>query len=595
MHKTILTAALLGLALTGDALAAERIRPLNFFTGEAVVGTRIREALLADMHGATALSPAERDGVRRFYAGRGHAPAFVMPDGFTTGAKAIIAEIARADDWGLKAADYDLPNPSQPTPLSTEARIALEAQLVRAALRYVRNAHVGHFEPTVISELIDRASTPPEADETLRNLVSADDPGRVLLSYHPQHPQFEKLRRKYLELTRATAPAEAPILIPEGPKLKRGATHEHIALLRKRLKVEAAPGGDPQAYDDVLFEAVKAFQGEHGLKRDGVVGRSLRNALNGQAKGNDRSAQADRILANMERMRWLPEDMGDVHVWDNIPEFKTRVIDNGKVIFEERIIVGRPSTPTPLFSDQFEYVEFHPYWNVPASIKVNELLPQIQRGGGGALSRQGLQARYKGRVINPSAINWGGVDIRNVEIFQPPGRGNALGLVKFMFPNRHDVYMHDTPTKHLFKEETRAFSHGCVRVRDPETFAEVLLDLGNGMSPDEVRKHLAGSDNHQVPLTNKIPVHITYFTAWVGDDGELTFRNDVYGHDKRTTLALQGKFDQIQRQTGTKPNLDIIARGSSSTFSDIDFPTIFDLSTGGTVKPGRTSGSRSKR
>lgn len=592
MFRTIIATVVLCVTATSFAAAAERIRPLNFLTEDAFIGTRIREALLADMHGEMALSPNERQGVQRFYASRSYEPVWVTKDGLTAKAKLVLAEIVRADDWGLVASRYRLPAATPAGPLSPDQRATLEAEFVRAVLRYATDAHVGQFEPTVISDLIDRGSTAPDAFETLRNLATTDAPDKVLLAYHPQHPQFEKLRQKYLELTRSTAPVDAPIIIPEGPKLKPGASHEHVALLRKRLKVEAAAGSDPTIYDEALVAAVKEFQTEHGLRRDGTMGRSLRTALNGQVKGNDRSAQAKRVLANMERLRWLPEDMGAVHVWDNIPEFTTRAIDNGKVIFEERIIVGRPSTPTPVFSDQFEYVEFHPYWNVPASIKVNELLPQIQRGGGGALARQGLQARYKGRVVNPSAIDWGGVDIRNIEIFQPPGRGNALGTVKFMFPNRHDVYMHDTPNKGLFNESMRAFSHGCMRLRNPHTFADVLLDLGNGMSPAEVKKHFAGSDNHQVPLTNKIPVHVTYFTAWVADDGTLSFKNDVYGHDKRTTLALEGKFDQIQRQTGTKANLEILARGS--TYSDVDFPTIFDLSTNST-RPSRKSNSRSKQ
>jgi murein L,D-transpeptidase YcbB/YkuD len=320
-----------------------------------------------------------------------------------------------------------------------------------------------------------------------------------------------------------------------------------VALVRKRLGVPvpaAQDGAEPDEnfYDDDLAAAVAKFQDEKGEKPDAIVGRKTRAAFN-----DIEVPSPQRLLANMEMWRWMPDDLGDFHVWVNIPEFLVRVVKNGEIIHEERIITGTTSNQPPVFSDAIQTIYFNPRWHVPQSIKVNELYPSLARGGS-SFQRQGLRLMRNGRYIDPRSVDWSRADIRNFDVYQPSGPGNALGIVKFTFPNKHAVYLHDTPTKNLFNAESRTFSHGCMRVRDPMRLAEVLLEQDKGWSPDEV--HITQkSDPDEVPITldKKIPVHITYLTAVVGEDGSERVMKDIYGHEQRVKLALEGQFDKIAK------------------------------------------------
>ncbi len=494
----------------------------------------------------------------RFYAERGGQPLWLKNGAFSEPALQIIGEVAKAKDWGLDPARFDVPV-SVPANATEQQQIDVELKFTRAVLDYATQARIGQFEPEKISDLIDRASAAPSAYTVLSTVAAAPDVAQGLVSFHPQHPQYERLRKAYLALRDGTQ-GPAPVTIPDGPKLKPGTSHPHVALMRKRLSVpvptaDADDEGDPaERYDPALVDAVKVYQRDNGLKVDGIISKPVRLSLNGD-KTESKDKRIERLLANMERWRWVPDDLGTLYIQNNIPEYMTRLVKDGEVIFTERIVVGRPNTPTSIFTDRMEYVEFNPYWNVPTSIKVNELLPSIQRNGGGALRRQGLRVRYAGQEMDPEELNWGTVDIRNVDVFQPPGSGNALGRVKFMFPNRHDIYMHDTPSKSLFNESSRAFSHGCLRVRNPDAFAEALLAESNGMGQSDVKLQFATDQNHQLKLDRKVPVYVTYFTAWVADDGSISTKNDIYGHDPRTTLALAGRYDDIDRQVAPKPDI----------------------------------------
>jgi murein L,D-transpeptidase YcbB/YkuD len=211
------------------------------------------------------------------------------------------------------------------------------------------------------------------------------------------------------------------------------------------------------------------------------------------------------------------------------------------------VITGLPDKQTPVFSDAMKMVIFQPRWNVPDSIKVRELWPSLARGGT-SFARQGLRLSRNGRDISPESVDWSAADIRHYDVYQPPGGGNVLGELKFAFPNKHQVYMHDTPTKQLFDEASRTFSHGCMRVRNPRRMAEILLAEDKGWDAAKVADLIEnGPGNNEVPVDRKIGVHITYFTAWVDEKGETQTARDVYGHEKRITLALQGKWNQIAK------------------------------------------------
>ena len=267
-----------------------------------------------------------------------------------------------------------------------------------------------------------------------------------------------------------------------------------------------------------------------------------------------RAAPADpgsvrRLIANMERWRWMPDDLGDFYVWDSIPEQMTTVVDRQKVTLAEKIVVGKPSTPTPIFSANMQFIIFHPSWGVPAGMKVQELWPQLRNTGGGwfsmsplastVLAGHGLHVTRGGLPVNPDSIDWSKVDIRQFDFVQSPGPTNVLGIVKFRFPNKHDVYMHDTPERHLFGGALRAFSHGCMRVQNPVRLAEILLAHDKGWSPGDVQGYVRRGG--EVALTTAIPVHVTYFTAVVDDAGSLQTFPDVYDLDVRVASALEGR------------------------------------------------------
>ncbi|MEJ2118398.1 MAG: L,D-transpeptidase family protein, partial [Alphaproteobacteria bacterium] len=292
-------------------------------------------------------------------------------------------------------------------------------------------------------------------------------------------------------------------------------------------------------YDDDLAEAVRAFQESQGLGTDGIVGGNTRAVLNQAASDDDGVPYVKKstIIANMERWRWEARDFGKRHIIVNIPEFVFRLVEDGKIIHKERIVAGSRKHPTPIFTDEMVTVVFNPYWNVPKSILTKEILPAIRRDPS-FIDRNRLEVVSGGRGADDFFFfDWMDVDPDKLRLRQIPGAGNALGNVKFLFPNKHSVYMHDTPTKHLFKKRVRAFSHGCMRVRNPLKFAEVLL-ADQGWSAKRVRNAVGAQNDYEIPLKRKVAVHIMYFTLWADKDGKIRHFSDIYGHDKRTKTAL---------------------------------------------------------
>ena len=553
------------------AFAAEPGAPERLVTAAEAYQIKLHQALSSAIDGGAGAAHASEDvkaAVKEFYNKREGKPFWTDAGKLTPAAQSAIAAIARAGEFALKPADYPLPPAtlgSGGATASAEELANAEIKLSLAALAYAHDAHVGKIAPDVVGNNIDRGSTPPSPEKVMEGLGKAEDAGKYLIGFNPHHPQFELLRKKYLEMisgkpvpenvAAADAPAEAsPIRIPAGPRLHPGDQHPQVALLRQRLNSPLPPDateGDKTSYDDVLAEAVRKFQSDHNLPDDGVVDVKLRRALNGTvtrtriqtvgkiARGTDTQA-VDRILVNLQRWRWMREDMGDFYVFDNVPEFLTRVVDHGKVIFTEKIVVGKPDTMTPTFSQDMQYVEFHPFWAVPNSIKEKEILPKL-RAGYDIMQAQNLVATYRGQPVDVYNVDWSTQDIKAFDFHQPPSKENVLGVVKFMFPNHFDVYMHDTPSKGLFNQTVRAYSHGCMRVHNPDQFAAVILGHDQGWGPSDVQRAIANGQNQQVRLQTHIPVHVAYFTAWVQEDGSLSTFGDWYGHDRRLELALTGQ------------------------------------------------------
>lgn len=456
---------------------------------EAQVGALQASGTSGDKADTAALAP--------FYSARKWQPLWIGADGKPNeSAGKVVETLKSADDWGLEAAAFRLPDLAATA--SPTATAEAETALTIAALKYARHARGGRMDPySQLSRNLDRNPelVPPQA--ILEQFAAAGtEPGKYLLGLHPRHPQFERLRLKYLEAL-------------------RGARVPQVVEAEEPAKPTKKGSGKAKA----------------PAKAQPLTGKAL----------------AQKLLVNMEQWRWMPQELGKFHVWANIPEFAVRVMRDGQPIHAERLIVGKPNTQTPVFSDEMEQVIFHPFWGVPDSIKRNEILPSLA-GGGSVLARHNLRISYKGRPIDPSSVDWSKTDIRNFHIYQPPGAGNVLGVVKFRFPNKHDVYMHDTPTKGLFASAKPMYSHGCMRVRNPLKLAEYVLAEDRNWGAAQVAAAVAkGGQDHQINLTTKVPVHITYFTASVSDDGKLKTVGDIYGHETRIALGIAGKFGQIPR------------------------------------------------
>ncbi len=505
----------------------------------------LQDKLAASTNKGNEAVRADRAVLAEYYAARKYKAVWVDRNGLKPRAKEVIAEIEKAGDWGLDASAFTLPALEA---TNAKALADAETMLALAILKYARHARGGRImDPAVtLSSYLDRVPQLLEPKDVLVLIASYDQPDAYLRGLHPQHPQFEKLRTAYLAL-RDAGPLKKVAQLPKGTTLRPGKKHRHVVLLRKRLGLEVpqvnGKPGNEQLYDESLKEAVIAFKKEKGIEpANGIVNGAVRNALN-----DVRTITPEQFLANMEQWRWMPNDLGSLYVWVNIPEFTLRIAKNGEIVHTERAITGLVNKQTPVFSEDMKLINFRPRWNVPNSIKVRELWPSLARGGR-SFQRQGLRLSRNGRVIDPNSIDWSQSDIRSFDVYQPPGSGNALGNVKFSFPNKHLVYMHDTPSKSLFDKTTRAFSHGCMRIRNPQRMAEILLAEDKGWDAAQIDDLIKnGPSNNEVQLDRRIPMHVTYFTAWIDENGETHSARDIYGHEKRIKLALAGKWKQIDK------------------------------------------------
>jgi murein L,D-transpeptidase YcbB/YkuD len=293
------------------------------------------------------------------------------------------------------------------------------------------------------------------------------------------------------------------------------------------LTGEAATQGSP-VFDEHVEAGVKAFQELHAIKATGAVDKTTLAALN--VPIDERMRQ---VAINLERWRWMPNDLGARHLFVNIPYFHLIARENGKPVMDIRVVVGKPGNETPVFSDEMESVVFSPYWNIPDSIKQGETAPAVMNDPS-YLERNNIEVLRGSRRVDVASVDWNDpAELRQLAFRQRPGANNALGHVKFLFPNDFDVYLHDTPADSLFERRSRAFSHGCVRVEEPEVLAKYVLRGYEEWDDTRIIRAMHAGDEQHVKLTRTIPVHLAYFTAWVDDNGGVHFQPDVYGYDKK--------------------------------------------------------------
>ncbi|WP_018181343.1 L,D-transpeptidase family protein [Kaistia granuli] len=495
----------------------------------------LKTILSAPVKAETFVDKRDRAAMVEFYAERDYQPVWMVDGVYTPQARKVMQRIAAAAEDGLDPTAYRLP-PVQvgaETPAGAEIAASVDLVLSKAVLTYAREAFAGRLDPSSISKLITLKPLLPDPIEVLTTVSSATDGAAAIAGFNPPHEGYLRLKKALAE-ARATDTGPALARLPEGKSMKVGLSDPRVPLLRARLDVPA-PSEAPEVYDEALAEAVKTFQSGKGLQADGIAGNATVAYINGTGKTNTAE-----ILANMERWRWMPRDLGDFYVLANVPEFSVRVVEDGKVIHTARTVVGKMTNQTPIFSDQMESIVVNPSWNVPASITMKEMLPAIRRDPS-YMARKGYQVLAhvdgKFRPVDPQMVDWSNVNPRQIMIRQPPGDDNALGSVKFLFPNEHAVYLHDTPSKSFFKRDARALSHGCVRVQDPLEFADILLAHQGGWTPARLRKMIGGKEKW-INLPNRIPIHLTYFTAFVDDNGTLETRPDIYGYNGRVEKAL---------------------------------------------------------
>jgi L,D-transpeptidase YcbB len=468
---------------------------------------------------------SDRQVVETFYVNRGFAPLWIEGGVANPRALSAIARLKAAAADGLDASDYPTPDFSAATG-HPDVLADDELKLTSAALTYARHAQIGRVHFSRVSPDIFYNLIAPDPREVLSRLAQSKDASEVLGAYNPPQEGFKELRAKLAEV-RGQGETALPARIANGALLKVGMEDDRVPLLRQRLHV--LPENGASTYDKSLSEAVRTFQRQHDLKASGNLNAATVEALNG---GVPHGHAADILIVNMERWRWLPRDLGKTYVMVNIPDYSLKVVHNGTTVWRTRIVVGKPSTPTPLLSEAMKYITVNPTWNVPPSIVQNEYLPALQQDPD-ALARIGLEVEY----------NADG----SLHIFQPPGEANALGRLRFNFPNKFLVYQHDTPDKNLFAREKRAYSHGCMRVQDPLDYAQVLLGYAapnEGYTAERIRR-MFGSDEYDINFSTLIPVHITYQTAFTDESGKLELREDVYGRDARTLAVLRGEDRRI--------------------------------------------------
>jgi L,D-transpeptidase YcbB len=507
------------------------------------ISERLRAVVTSKQLDRRIENAGDRQAIESFYAGRNYAPLWIRDGELTPRAKDAIVRLKGAADEGLDPADYPVPEFSG----SADATADADIKLTHSVLSYARQMEIGRIAPTRVAVEIDYGNHTPEPGDILRKISGGGDINATLDSFDPPHDGFRALKRKLAELRATSANASADEQrIADGAPIKPGAKDPRVPQLRNRLKT-SAPGdsqmvvrergrqvvkmvkADELVYDKALYTAIRNVQASADIKPTGLIDSKTIAAINGPKPGQ----QVDTVLANMERWRWLPRDLGATYVMVNVPDFTLKVVNDHHVAWRTKIVAGKPQTPTPLTSATMDTVVVNPSWYVPQSIIQNELLPQYASDPN-IFDRMGLEVR-KG----PDG---------NINVVQPPGAANALGRIKFNFPNKFQVYLHDTPEKSLFKAERRAYSHGCMRVEDPTMFGQVMLHLAmNGQQTPDSRQlySMFGQEEKIFKLQRQPRVHLTYQTAFVDDEGKLQLRDDIYGMDARIHSILHSDERKI--------------------------------------------------
>lgn len=463
-------------------------------------------------------------------------------------AKEAIRVLEEAANEGMVPADYSVTVPAASgDPASAETELLrFETELTARVLRYVQDVSGGRIDPNRISGYYDFPARPVDFSATLQSIAAGSDVAAILQAGQPQNREYKLLRDELAALRQQDEVAiqvDPKLLLkpgdssPELPKLIQLVSHDLDDELGGEFGETLYKAKGSELYSDDLVAAFKAIQKHAGLKPDGVIGPRTVQTLAGVSKAD----RMQKVIVAMEQLRWLPRRLGDTRVFINQPAFTAAYIEGGEEQLSMRTVIGKTTNQTSFFYDEIEQVDYNPYWGVPQSILVNEMLPRLRRDPG-YLDRSGYQVfDSKGNKVPSSAVSWGSYGAKvPFSVRQEPSEANALGELKILFPNKHAIYMHDTPQKAFFQRDQRALSHGCVRLADPRAMAAAVL----GKPLSHVEAKLAQGHSME-KVTRKIPVYVAYFTAWPNKDGVVEYFGDVYGRDGYLLDAIE-KTDEVR-------------------------------------------------
>lgn len=488
----------------------------------------------------------------RFYTHRAFQPGWLTEHGPQPQATILINAIHEANREGLRPQDYHLATIGAlleetrhsvvtSRPLEPDKLADLDLLLTDAFLLYGSHLLRGHVNPETIQAEWFIKSREADLVKLLEGALQENRITEALEDLRPQSPEYARLKQVLLDYQDIMKRGGWP-RVPSGSIIQKGFSGVHVAALRSRLiaslDIDKSAEGDNYVFDEVLERAVQRFQKRHGLKADGIVGPATLAALNVPVE--DRVRQ---IKVNMERWRWLPHDFGGRYILVNIADFKCEVIEEDQMAITMRVVVGTRYRRTPVFTGKMTYMKFNPYWNIPPSIAREDILPYVREDPQYLVKKkirvfQGWGAHAP--EIDPKSINWSQITEKNFtfKLRQDPGPSNSLGRAKFMFPNKFDVYLHDTPGRWLFKEIKRSFSSGCIRVEKPIELAEYLLRGDVKWTREKILASINSSKTQIVWIPKPIAIHILYWTTWVDGDGTIHFRDDIYDRDSPVDEAL---------------------------------------------------------
>lgn len=484
---------------------------------------------------AVAEAASADDGIAAFYRARNFEPIWVGKSD-TSRRKALLAALQKAPEHALPMNRYDpaVIRANFKNAKSARDRGLIEVQTTRQFLRYAHDIQSGILTPSSVNSLIARKA-PRRGDQDLLEALMKSNPSRFMKSLVPSSPEYTALLKAKRSLERAIGSTGWGPTV-RAKSLKPGQSGAEVVALRNRMiRMGYLRKSASQKYDTNLTKAIQLFQQDNGLVPDGVSGADTIKVVNVSA-----NTRLQQVIVAMERRRWLNIDLGKRHVFVNLADFRASIINNGKVEFSTRAVVGKNISDrrTPEFSDVMTHMIINPTWHVPRSIAVKEYLPMLKKNPGAVSHLRMVDA--SGRTVSRANVDFTAYTTKSFpfNLKQPPSNGNALGRVKFMFPNKHNIYLHDTPAKSLFARNVRAYSHGCIRLADPFDFAYALLSKEMSNGKDYFQRTLKTKVETQYTLKSSLKVHIDYRTAWVPAKGRVNYRRDIYGRDALIFKAL---------------------------------------------------------